>query len=421
MKQMIRVVDPGPRNGCVRIPSSKSMAHRQLVIAALSEHPSRLTIDGVSDDIRATVDCLSALGAQISRRGDTLTVIPLKREKAEKRVILLPRESGTTLRFMLPLVGMLGLEAEIMPEGRLSGRPVKELACELNRHGMNISFGSKSIHASGKLQPGSYSLPGNVSSQYISALLLVLPLLSGDSSVTVTGTIESKGYIDLTLFALRNAGVIVKEQAGTYLIRGSQKYLPAELSTVEGDWSNAAFFLCMGALSRKGIEADGLNCDSRQGDRKIMDILSGMGACVSLSDTRIYVKKGCLNAVTLDVSQIPDLVPAVSVLMALADGESRITNAYRLRLKESDRLSTTCAFLRALGAEAALDGNDILIRGRPMLTGGEADACGDHRIAMALALAASGCGQPVTIKGADAVNKSFPDFFTRLDSLEEEK
>lgn len=418
---MIRTVLPGSRTGNVRAPSSKSMVHRQLVIAALAERPSRLAVDGVSDDILATIGCLNALGADITFAGDTLTVVPIDTEKLKARVTLLPRESGTTLRFILPLIGVLGVSADIIPEGRLASRPLRELTDELSSHGMSFSFYENVIHASGRLLPGDYVLPGNVSSQYISALLLTLPKLGDDSRLTVTGTVESKAYIGLTVSALKTAGVQIDEKNNVFFIKGNQKYLPVHSSAVEGDWSNAAFFLCMGALSRKGISVSGLDPYSLQGDRQIVDILARMGAKVSVSDSSITIKRGVLKAITLDVSQVPDLVPAVSTLMALADGTSRITNARRLRLKESDRLETTCAFLRAIDADAALDGDDIVINGKRELAGGEADAFNDHRVAMALTLAACGCKSPVVIRGAEAVNKSFPDFFTRFDCLEVDK
>ena len=417
---MIRTVLPGSRTGNVRAPSSKSMAHRQLVTTALAERPSRLKIDGISDDILATIGCLNAFGADITLADDTLTVVPIDIEKPISRVTLLPRESGTTLRFMLPLAGLLGVSADIIPEGRLLSRPLRELTNELSRHGMRFTFGEDAIRASGRLLPGDYVLPGNISSQYISALLLTLPKLENDSRLTVTGNVESKAYIDLTVSALNNAGVRIDRDDNVFYIKGSQKYVPADYSAAEGDWSNAAFFLCMGALSRNGISVSGLNNDSMQGDRQIAGILARMGANVSVSDHAITVKGGELKALTLDVSQIPDLVPAVSTLMAFADGTSRITNAGRLRLKESDRLETTCSFLRAIGADAALDVDDIVIKGKRVLAGGKADAFNDHRVAMALTLAACGCLGPVVIRGAEAVNKSFPDFFRRFDSLEVE-
>ena len=418
---MIKKIVPGARCGCVRAPSSKSIAHRKLAIAALADYPSDIVIDGVSDDIRRTIDCLNALGAHITENGSTLKVLPIGSCVKMRYAELFPGESGTTLRFMLPLAGALGVEAVIRPEGRLKYRPVKELTDELCRHGMSFSFDEYSIRASGTLIPGEYALPGNVSSQYISALLLTLPRLDGDSSVNVTGSLESKGYIGLTLRELGNASVHITERGSVYEIKGPQAYAPATASVIEGDWSNAAFFLCMGALSESGVCVRGLDTSSAQGDRQILDILSHMGAKIDVTANEIYGRKGDLKSLTLDVAQIPDLVPAVSALMALADGESRIANARRLRLKESDRLMSTFSFLNAVGADVALDKDDIIIKGRRALPGGEADACGDHRIAMALTLAACGCENAVTIKGAEAVNKSFPDFFDRFDCLEAEK
>ncbi|MCR4620764.1 MAG: 3-phosphoshikimate 1-carboxyvinyltransferase [Clostridiales bacterium] len=417
---MLKTINPGARTGCVHVPSSKSMAHRQLVISALGEKPSHLSLNGISDDIRATAECLNALGARITQHSTSFDVEPIQAANIPDHIVLYPKESGTTLRFMLPLIGVLGVNATVCPEGRLMNRPIRELTDELSRHGMRLDFEKNKIRASGKLQPGDYILPGNVSSQYISALLLSLPRLEGDSRVSVIGKAESAAYVSMTLSALRTAGITITEQSPSFLIHGPQRYMPPASAAVEGDWSNAAFFLCMGALSNKGITVKGLDLASVQGDRQILAIISWMGGSVTECEAWITVKKDKLDPIDLDASQIPDLVPAVSVLMALADGESRFTNAGRLRLKESDRLENTCSFLNAIGASARISGDDIVISGKASLSGGEADACNDHRIAMALTLAACRCRNPVTIIGAEAVNKSFPGFFKQFDSLEEE-
>ena len=302
----------------------------------------------------------------------------------------------------------MGVEATFCMEGRLPQRPLAPLDEALMRHGVTLTRDGDTLTVSGQLQSGSYTLPGNVSSQYISGLLMALPMLPGDSTLTVTEPVESAAYIAMTEDALRLSGIAFTKCGRVYRIPGGQTaHLPADLS-VEGDWSNAAFFLCAGALSPKGVTVTGLNNNSSQGDRAVVDILREFGAQVSVSGDTVTVCAAPLRALTIDANPIPDLIPVLSVVAACAQGETRITGAARLRLKESDRLTTTANLLRSLGGSVEELPDGLIIRGTP-LTSGTVDACRDHRIAMSAAIAASCCG--VTVEGRNCVRKSYPRFW----------
>lgn len=401
---MTRIIEPGARRGEVCAPASKSQAHRYLICAALTEHTVRVENAGSSQDIRATLACLSAL---------------LNTDGGTRRLDC--GESGTTLRFLLPLAGALDASAEFMLRGRLPERPIEPLARELCAHGMRIERQGNILRCSGKLRPGAFTLPGVVSSQFISGLLMALPMLPGDSTLNITGQLQSAPYVAMTLEALRLSGIGIIENDGGYYITGGQSYDAPEVMTVEGDWSNTAPFLCMGALSHSGVAVTGLNPESVQGDRAIVRTLRELGAAVEVHDGSVSVRHGALRGITIDAAMIPDIIPALAALAAAADGETKIINAGRLRLKESDRLSGTARLLRALGADARIDGDSLIIRGRPELAGGTAETDSDHRMAMAAAVAACACRGAVTVSDPGCVSKSYPGFWDDLSSLEADK
>lgn len=414
---MNQTVLPGPRTGSVRIPASKSQAHRLLICAALGAQPVALQCDGVSADIAATARCLRALGADITDDGaGTFRIVPIAGEMPA-HADLFCSESGSTLRFLLPVVGTLGADVTFRMEGRLPERPLSPLDAVLTAHGMTIRRDGALLHVAGQLRPGAYELPGDVSSQYISGLLMALPRLPGESTLAVTGKLESAGYIAMTEDALRLSGIRLQKSGRTYTIPGGQTaHLPAQCH-VEGDWSNAAFFLCMGALSPAGVTVTGLSAASSQGDRAVLDVLRRFGADVRETQDAVTVRRGALHGVTIDAAPIPDLIPVLSVVAALADGETQIVNAARLRLKESDRLESTAAMLRALGGQVEVYGSGLTVTGRPVLTGGTVDPQHDHRIAMAAATAACGSAAPVTMRDRACIEKSYPRFWTDLSAL----
>ena len=413
---MNKTILPGARTGEVHIPASKSQAHRMLLCAAMGENEVTLRCRGLSKDILATVACLKALGASVDAEGEVLHLRPVS--APPPGLCLLPcGESGSTLRFLLPLVGALGASAVFEREGRLPERPIEPLGRELCRNGMDIRSDGARLSCSGQLRPGAFSLPGNISSQYISALLMTLPLLEGESTLRIEGALESAAYVAMTEEVLRLGGVRTEKTGDGYRIPGGQRCRFAPELSVEGDYSNAAFFLCAGALSERGIRVTGLDPQSRQGDRAIVPLLEEMGAQVASDGSSVTVKCAALHGITIDASPIPDLIPVLSVVAAAASGETRVIHAQRLRLKESDRLHSTTQMLRALGAEAEELPDGLVIRGGRTLAGGTVDACGDHRIAMSAAVAGGVCRGAVTICGSECVQKSYPDFWTDFQQL----
>ena len=408
---MDKAVSPGQRSGCVRIPSSKSIVHRLLICTALGKEPVRISFNGLSKDILATVNCLRALGAEIAISDNQLSVQPAR--VYPENAVLPCGESGSTLRFLLPVVGALGMEGCFMMEGRLPDRPMKEYEALLSAHGMNIKHSGNSLFCKGKLTSGSYTLPGNISSQYFSGLLMALPLLSDDSELTIQEKLESAGYIALTEDALADAGITLHRHPDGWIIPGNQiPFLPPE-KAAEGDWSNAAFFLCAGALSEKGILVEGLNLNSHQGDRAILELLNAFGAEIrnELSGNQVFIRRNSCIPLKIDASPIPDLIPVLAVLSCAAEGDTCIYNAARLRLKESDRLSATVKLITDLGGSAEEAEDSLIVHGRGSLYGGLTDSCNDHRIAMSAAVAASVCREEVYITGAECIEKSYPRFW----------
>ncbi len=414
---MTRTVSAGPLSGTVHIPASKSQAHRLMICAALGTAPVTLYCDGLSRDIEATIDCLRALGACIEvSANSTLHITPII-AAAQQSCRLPCGESGSTLRFLLPVAAALGADSTFHMEGRLPQRPLAPLDEQLRRHGAVLTKDGATLSCRGQLQSGEYTLPGDISSQYISGLLFALPLLQGDSLLHITGKVESASYIAMTEDALRLGGISFEKHGQTYRIPGSQRYALPDRLQVEGDWSNAAFFLCAGALSPASVTVTGLNADSSQGDRAVVDLLRRFGAKVLETDNVVTVSAGSLRGLTIDAAAIPDLIPVISVVAAAAEGETRITGAGRLRLKESDRLQTTAQLLTALGGDVTELPDGLVIRGKHALSGGTADACGDHRIAMSAAVAGCICQNSVTVLGSECVSKSYPRFWEDYSKL----
>lgn len=413
------VISPGTRTGAVCIPASKSQAHRLLICAVLGKNPVTVCCDGLNADILATIACLRALGAEITEEDGALRVEPI-RETPDGLCCLPCGESGSTLRFLLPVAGALGADAVFLREGRLPERPLEPLLSELVRGGMMFRSEGGKLFCAGRLAPGAYTLPGNISSQYISALLFALPRLAGDSTLSITGARESEGYIAMTENALAQSGIRLYKTNSGYDIPGGQVYSLPGTVEVEGDYSSAAFFLCMGALSRAGITVSGLRADSAQGDRAVLDILRAMGAVVEETPSGITVRRGALCGMVIDAAPIPDLIPALCALAAAAEGETHVANAARLRLKESDRLATTAGMLSALGADIEELPEGLVVRGGG-LRGGTVSAQHDHRIAMAAAVAACSCAETVTVEGWECTNKSYPRFREDFNALQKEE
>ena len=416
---MKRMISPGARTGRVHIPASKSQAHRLLICAALGEETCEIVCDGVSADIAATAECLRALGAKVERTETGFRISPIQKVQ-EGCCELLCGESGSTLRFLLPVVGALGAQAAFHREGRLPQRPLAPLDGVLTAHGMTLSEDGDLLLCSGQLQAGNYEIAGNVSSQYISGLLMALPRLTGESTLTVTGTLESAAYIAMTEDALRLSGVEFSKNGVAYAIPGGQRFRLPLRTVVEGDWSNAAFFLCMGALAKGGVRVEELNLKSSQGDRGVLDVLRAFGAEVGEEGDTVTVRRGTLRGVTIDASPIPDLIPVLSVVASVAAGETRVENASRLRLKESDRLKSTANLLRALGGQVEEKEDGLVITGVPALHGGAVETQNDHRLAMSAATAACAATGEITVDNDGCVAKSYPRFWEDFSSLKGE-
>ena len=408
---------PGERSGSVVIPASKSQAHRLLICAALGERETVIECGGTSADIEATARCLAALGAGISRDEAGRFHVKPVRSVPEGICELRCGESGSTLRFLLPAAGALGARAVFRMEGRLPERPLSPLDEVLTEHGMTIRQDGANLFCEGSLTPGRYEIGGGVSSQYISGLLMALPRLDGDSRLEVTGKLESAGYVAMTEAALRLAGIRFDRTGQSSFIPGGQRCSLPETCRVEGDWSNAAFFLCMGALSHEGVTVYGLDPASPQGDRAVLDILRRFGACVSENGGAVTVRSAPMRGIEIDAAPIPDLIPVLSVVAAAAGGETHIINAGRLRLKESDRLKSTARLLRDLGGSVEELESGLIINGGRTLAGGTAETFRDHRIAMSAAVAACICAGSVTVTDSGCVAKSYPRFWDDLGQL----
>ncbi|MCL2857576.1 MAG: 3-phosphoshikimate 1-carboxyvinyltransferase [Oscillospiraceae bacterium] len=411
-------VAPGAIKGEVWAIPSKSHLHRLLICAALADRPTLLRSGPTAaEDITATIDCLSALGAKIERVPHGFAVTPTDRARLPAQATLPCGESGSTLRFMLPVVPALGVTGRFELHGRLPQRPLAPLDAQLIDGGVRLSWETPNVlRCEGQLRPAHYTLPGDISSQYITGLLLALPLLNGESSLTVTGQIESEDYITMTLQAMAGFGLTPPLVDGRYQIGGTDFKSPGEMAA-EGDWSNAAFWLCAGAMPGGDITCRGLSAASSQGDRAILPILEAMGARANWEGNTLRVREGRRRAVEIDGRATPDLIPVLCAVAALADGETVVKNAARLRLKESDRLTATAQTLNALGAKITEEESSLRIQGVERLKGGAADSWGDHRIAMMAAVASAGCEGPVAITGGQAVRKSYPGFWDELSAL----
>ena len=417
---MIARIHPAPLAGTVPAIASKSMAHRMIIAAALADAPTRVVCDTTCEDIEATVRCLRALGARVERDGGAYAVEPVLQGAATRGAVLDCGESGSTLRFMLPVACALGADATFTGARRLGERPISPLTDELIAGGCEVGgVGSFPLTVSGSLRPGRFELPGDVSSQYISGLLLAAAVMDRPSEIRVSGAVESRPYVNLTLKVLDMYGVPSEAISGqapdggrltVFRVEGGGFHSPGQVA-VEGDWSNAAFWLCAGALGGSPVSVEGLDLASPQGDRTILAALSRFGTRIVRSTGSATVVPERLAGFDLDARDVPDLVPVISAVASCAEGTTRIRNCGRLRLKESDRLQTTTETLRALGACIEVSGDDLVIEGRERLAGGTVASHNDHRIAMMAAVAATRCERPVEIRGAEAVAKSYPAFF----------
>ena len=406
---------PFTPSGSVTAPPSKSDVHRAIICAALSKGVSTISPVALSNDIKATIGCIEALGAKTYIENNVLTVDGTELF-SNKTATLDCGESGSTLRFFIPVAAVGGVNASFIGSGRLPKRPIGIFTDLLPIFGVNCETeGGLPLKISDKLQSGTFKIPGNVSSQFITGLLFALPLLENDSDIVLTSPIESVGYIDMTIYTMSKFGVEIETTDFGWHIKGNQSYKPCNYTT-DGDWSQAAFFMVSGAINGS-ITVNGVNRDSAQGDRKIAELISQFGAEVLQTDTSVTVNSGKMHAITIDASQIPDLVPVLAVCATFADGTTKIINAQRLRIKESDRLKTTANLINNLGGNVKELSDGLEITGVKQLSGGIADGCNDHRIVMSAAVCAAGLDGEIECSDALSINKSYPEFFNDYNSI----
>lgn len=393
-------VTPKLLSGKILVPPSKSISHRALIAAALAAGESRIynLLDCV--DTTATIEALTALGAEIRQDGKCTIVKGIS--KPSETACIDCHESGSTLRFILPVAAAMGCRASFDGQANLPNRPVTPYFDQFEKH--NVKFLSKTMPylIEGRLSGGVYEIAGNISSQFITGFLFALSLLKEDSVVKITSPLESKPYVDLTIDAMKAFGITVEEGDNEYRIKGRQKYRPCDY-TIEADMSQAAFFLVAKAIGGDVIPTN-LRYDSVQGDRAIIDI------------TKAFMQNG-RKAFDTAAGDIPDLVPILTVLACFAEGTSHITDCGRLRIKECDRLAAISTELNRLGAKIEANEDSLTIHGVKELSGGECLTYSDHRIAMSLAIASQRATAPVIIKGAECVSKSYPNFFEDFNSL----
>ena len=401
----------GILQGKVTPPPSKSQAHRLLICAALGTEPCTIVCSSVNDDIMATMRCLNALGASITYSQGVFAVAPVT---VAKGATLDCGESGSTLRFLMSVAAVLGADATFTGCGKLPQRPMGDLCNVLSEHGMSftrLAADELPVGCKGELRGGKYTLPGNISSQYLTGLLFALPLAKEDSEIEIVGGLTSASYVAMTLDALATAGICIEQSGNIFRIKGNQQYrVPSDL-VVEGDWSSAAFWVVAGVVGAKPVTVCGMNEDSLQGDSAVVEHLRNMGAFIEQSGGRTVAMPSHLFGAELDCTDTPDLVPILSVAAAVAQGTTLFTGVGRLRFKECDRLAAMKELLALYGISSQIGEDTFTVYGGEPVASGIIDSCGDHRIAMAAAIMSTVSKGITTIDGASCVAKSYPTFF----------
>lgn len=412
---------PGKLKGKIAVPPSKSLAHRAIIAAGLAKGQSRIDHIEYSQDILATIKAMEALGTVIEQYDDYLIVhgqSTFSKNNMMPGVQIDCEESGSTLRFMVPVSLVKENKVRFIGRGNLGKRPLDTFYEIFERQ--NIGYLHREnildLNVIGSLKPDLYRVPGNISSQFITGLLFALPLLSGDSIIELTSPLESKGYIDLTLFILKLYGIdILNHEYKQFIIRGRQEYQPCDYR-VEADFSQAAFYLVAGALGNDVVVQD-LNPESLQGDKAVLDYLEKMNCTLQTCEDGIKAVCHDLKPTTIDASQCPDVIPVLSLALALSQGHGQVIQAKRLRIKECDRLSATVQELNALKAQVIEHEDSMEFNGVSCLDGGHVCAHDDHRMAMMLAIASTVCQQPLIIDNKECVKKSYPGFWEDFVSL----
>ena len=407
-------IEPIKPIGTVSAIASKSDAHRAIICAALSDEKTSIHISHISKDIEATLNCIKSIGASFVKKNNAYEITPV--ETPLQNPILDCNESGSTLRFLLPVISALGAGATFVGSGRLPERPMGLIVDLLKEHGNAFSSSKLPITVSGQTTAGMFPIAGNVSSQFISGLLFALPLLKEESIIKLTSSLQSAAYVNMTICTLKRFGVNIKQSEKEFIINGKDTYTSPKEYVVEGDWSNAAFFMALGAIGGK-VTIKNLDLNSNQSDKMLLDALSLAGVNYTVSGSEITVEKSEIKPFSFDVSGCPDLFPILSVLACGAKGKSILYNAERLRIKESDRIKTTKELIVNLGGNAEETNDSLIIYGNGMLNGGTVESFNDHRIAMSAFVASAICENDVILKDAQAMDKSYPSFMEDFVSI----
>lgn len=406
---------PSELCGIAAVPESKSIMHRAIICASLACGSSSISPVTFSNDVVATINAVTSLGAKVVRSSSKLRIYPICKN-LKKHIFINCQESASTLRLCLPIATMLGVNARFLGSGRLSERPMNVYYEILPKFGVNISSPYLPIDINQKLKNGVFKLPGNISSQFISGLVLALPLLQGNSTIVLTTPLLSFSYLDLTLDIMRKFKVFVQKNNNSLYIHGNQIYKPLDIN-IENDWSQAAFFAAAGAIGNE-VTIKNLNFNSIQGDKIFLYYLENFGAVIIKNEDSVTVKHHELHAVkNLNIENTPDIFPILAVVAALAKGTTTITGIERLRIKESDRVKAVCYNFNVLGVPFKVKNNAIYITGVSQFNGGIIDSFNDHRIAMAFSIAATRATSKVIILKSQSVNKSFPNFYKVLNRL----
>ncbi len=405
-------------HGNISIPPSKSITHRAIICAALANGISNISPIFMSSDVCATIRAISNLGAKVSVYGNSL-IVDSTCMMNKKKVTIDCEESASTLRFLIPIIAAKGIEGKFTGKGLLPKRPLDIYYDCLSSKGIEfkqcMSNYNLPLKISGLMKPGKFLVPGNISSQFISGILLAAPILNGEVTIELTTPLESAAYVNLTISVMEDFGIKIERTKYGWHVPANQSYAPCNYK-IESDWSQAAFFMAAGAIN-SNIALSGLNIDSKQSDKKIIDIIKQIGADVHWNNDRLIISHKNLNSFNIDASQIPDLVPILSVIGAFSNGESIIGNASRLRIKESDRLNAICSGLSKLGANITQNADSLHIIGKDQLSGGYVSGFNDHRIVMALSIAALNSSDETIISHANSIDKSYPSFFKDYNSL----
>ncbi|MCK5731975.1 MAG: 3-phosphoshikimate 1-carboxyvinyltransferase [Tenericutes bacterium] len=407
-------VYPSKVSGEIIPPSSKSFLHRSIICAALSNGVTKINNVIYSEDVVATIEVFESIGVAIERSANNLVISSGGRSSFNINNPINCNESGSTIRFLIPILSN-NKKVSFTGKTSLLSRPMSIYEDIFLNQGLLFKNDNTSIVTEGEIKPGNFSVQGDISSQFISGLLFILPLLNGDSSIEIIGTFESSNYVDMTISILRNFSIIVEQNENTFFVKGNQTFVPTEIIS-ENDFSQLAFYAVLGTINND-IRINNINFDSFQPDRRIIDVVQSARGIVEKGSNYAIFKHSETQGFTFDVGQSPDIAPILAVLAVFSVGKTRLINAKRLVMKESNRLLTTYKSLKKLGANIIMGDDYLEIVGTQKLQGNLCDSFNDHRIAMTLAIAATVSESKITIDNAEAINKSYPNFYEDLKSL----